>query len=434
MMKNSITPEKLLIYITLLLCSSVFTRVLNIPHFFNRIELFELIFLALFIRLFYKVSLSQIKEYLSPASPLDWTLVVSLGVFTMNVVINISRSALFDLLSLYYLFIVYLVLSRLHYFKIQFTDLIPAFKNALWCNAILCTIGIICLLFFNIENFMLDKYVNYPYLGTVYRLRGISYSNNILVSLVFIYLLFMIVQTKFSNWDRLLIFLSFVIIIFTFAKEQIYAYLCIFLFLVLSKNWMQVPKNIIKFLLPLFFIFCVFLTHFTICQENCFMQTWSVGPAMYELGDGLYLRPTGYYYLLVAEFYCFKLYPFFGVGLGNFEHFLMYKKLGVGSVYPDFIPNMPPHSIYSGLMAEMGLSSFIFFIGFIIAIIKTYTVFKTEKKQIYYALSICIFIFLVFQGIGCSGFLYARHHIIGLAMVSLMYNEVMYAKKVKIQI
>jgi uncharacterized membrane protein (Fun14 family) len=208
----------------------------------------------------------------------------------------------------------------------------------------------------------------------------------------------------------------------TLAKEQLSAYIILFLLGLFTYKVINVDRRkIINLGLWALWTFVSFFTLFVICTHDCMATTWSLGPSIYEIIEGLFLRPTGYYFLLNAELFTFLHNPLIGVGFGNFEFYI--KTVQELGYYPADMPLMMSHNLYSGLLAELGIVAIIIFIIFGWMHKKLMKHFRKLRKLQNYYIVFLLFWFLFLVGIGCSNFLFVRHHWIALGIISLIYFE-----------
>jgi len=171
-------------------------------------------------------------------------------------------------------------------------------------------------------------------------------------SLAGFYLLFYVFLLTDKNFDRyfwlknILLFLSSLLILFSFSKVTIILFLIInlaFYFPKIRLCWLCFLAKIITF----FSIFFIFLS---------------------AKGDLLSLEKRKE--LILQSLNIIKNYPLFGVGLGNY---LLGQK-NFSSSFPLFF-NQPVHNIFLLLMAELGLPFFTFLLFFLIDFFK-----KNSKK------------------------------------------------------
>ncbi|MCB0690714.1 MAG: hypothetical protein KDC16_03660 [Saprospiraceae bacterium] len=302
-------------------------------------------------------------------------------------------------------------------------DLVPTFKIALVVFVFISLIGYSSYFITGIPNPTYDTYGNYPYVGSIHRLRGFSYTPNMHLSLLTIYGLTTFFNIrKLSRLDIFLVLGTLIAMILTFAKEQISSYIIFFVFFFLS--YFKIDLNRRKFVnsfLWLFWILVSFITLFVFCFKDCNTKTWSLGPSVFSLFDTINLRPTGYYFLLKAEVYTFLHHYIKGIGFGNFQFYL--SSLQSIGVYPNYMPVMMSHNLYSGLLAEVGLGILIVFFAFRQMFSRIMNFFASLSNTSISNFVYVLFWFLFFMGIGCSDYLFVRHHWIAIGIIGLLYFE-----------
>ncbi len=418
-MKQYINYYNLFTGLFLVLCM---VNVFDIYHLFHRLEMFEIIFGVLAFVVFLNGDWKKLVTSLKDLNFIDKGVLFLLIILFFNVMFNLTRSAAFDLFSIFYLSVVYFVFSRANLFNIELEHFIQFSKLGLSLAIITSLGGLLSYYFTGQLNITTNHYANYPYLGNTIRLQGLSLNPNHHLSVLTIFTLIILAFKKhFSRLDYLLLILGFCCIFLTFAKEVLFSIIAISLMILYKKDMLFFFKKKIFIVMSIgLLLVSTFLIFFKLCTVNCFEETWSVGPAMYQLSDNIYIRPTGYYYLWIGEWNAFLDNPIFGNGFGNFVAYLRLYGHSVG--YPTFVPFMQSHNLYTGLLCDLGLMCLVLFSYSVFNINKTLIELKNEKSTYFYVLLI-MFFFLIFQGMGCVDYVFVRHHWVLLGIISFIYNE-----------
>lgn len=386
--------------IIILILSTCFQNLLVLPYVDRKIQLTELLFpvvLILFPFAGFKVWKLSKNEKIA-----TFFLCFYLISNVISALLSKEISSLLEAAGRIYLAIFFVIL--LFYFR-QFDNAelkkrvctIFVLMGALF--SVLCLSGY-CLLMLNIKTSFLSHYIEYPYLGTIYRVQGPTFTPTMLVTILMTSLFFALPAFYELNWKKsLLLFLSGIILtacILTFSKTLILIFGGIGL-------WGLRKMGLKKSYLTVYFLFIILIsiisTHFVFLtkgsgqyekykHQHFFTDRFTVSVGNTEIYE------TSYLSLKKVAADVFIENPFWGIGPGNFNTEVE-KRIKAGDLSRNMM-SYDPHSTYLGTLAENGLFGFVTICGFLIFLLAPFlSLIKMKQEPFNLILFLLITSFLI---------------------------------------
>lgn len=390
---NRIIKALLVLYIFFI----PFQMFLKISFFLNKIQLPEIIFVLIIIAYLFSLIIGDKQRLKISFSKIDFLgLTILFSTALTAFLSGINNYSLYELIGVIYLFFVYLLVKT--YFVYQ--DLLLIFKTFIFGVVISSFFGFTGFLFSQnsfFYNFIID-YKNYPYLGDLYRLRGVTPSPNMIANLQILAVFFLLIIRKqitktifvltiillliflFLTFSRYIVLFLALIILFAYFKSQI-----------IIRFWKIV---IITGVVSILFVFHFFSNFYiinisTLRTESTPEYIKNLSPLLVYQNYALY--PTDYFYLKKASVLLFKENLLFGVGPGNFNTNL--PLLESKNEYPSNMQYFDPHSSVFGIAAEQGIIGILSFAVIAVFIFSIF-LFIPKINDYYISLSIIILFLL----------------------------------------
>jgi O-antigen ligase len=205
-------------------------------------------------------------------------------------------------------------------------------------------------------NSLVQVYGNYPYLGTLYRASGFTGGPGMLIIVLLLPTLY--AWRSWREGKRSLGSFAFLLPLagLTFSKEV----LLLGLGLLLVDPWFRGRgRRMQGWLIGAVAVVFWFGTHF-IVQQRQPVATSSLAGTEYTsgnlvwVGEKYQLLETSYSALKRAGVSVSRKYPIFGVGPGQFGHYLPAEQ--AAGIYPSHLPHYDPHSTWLGALSETGIA------------------------------------------------------------------------------
>lgn len=350
------TPFDLLL--TLWVASAIFETLFYFPILRYKLQIFELLFLFVFFFLA-KDMISGLTKPFPLRIPL---LIYSVFIF-FNLLFFFDDITLAGNFGNFYTFLIPITIFNLGK-KAKYTSV--AIDKGLLFASLLMPVS--CLLsyliyYFGISEVYVFKYIDYPYLGDIVRVRGFTTTPNEVVfisSICIFFILFQPLVIKRTYKTILLISLS-VALFFTFSKEIIIIPIAIFIGYILTKTkW--VLFSWVSTIVAIIFISMITFLYFSNegeLKEKDYLDKTEV---IFEIKK-IKTYPTAYFWLNRSGRKMIQENPMLGVGFGNFSKEIDRHKLQ--GFYPQNLPSLRAHDNYIGLVAQYGLG-FLLFLGALI--------------------------------------------------------------------
>jgi hypothetical protein len=396
-----------------------FQKILSFPIIEYRIQFTEIIFFLILTSFLLSVKLYDITKITQLHNRIDLGIIVWIGAVLVNVLIHQNYNSIIEFLGQSYLVCLYFII-RIAFFSFSENKIINILEILFKLLGIVIFLSILLgLLFylFGIDIGVFWKFKDYPYFGTLFRLKALTNEPVMLASILNIIFLTQILTIfKFFKGDfnkDQIAFIAVVLIMlfFTFTKSMA----CLFavLFFLLSKFSNKKYKRVIFISSSIVLIFCyIFMSHFILTKNDNRMGE-GYGTEHPEMKVGSYfLYKTWYLVQKERAFELFKQSPVFGVGGGN-----MYTTLTKteNSIYPPY----DPLSTYTGILAEFGIVGILAFC-FLIFTISSEFIKLPERypgKYIFFGAFICILLEAV-----CTDIMNFRHFWVVLSFFSCIVS------------
>jgi len=412
----------------MLICSTCFQDLISLPYFGNKIQLTEILFP--FAVLFFPFS--ELKRIRFSKKEIIFFLLLFFYLL-INVISSLNSlisASIFESFGRIYLALLFLLLI------VFFTMIIQVRMNSIvsqvffhmgWGLSLLSLSGYV-LLYFNIENPFVYKFEEYPYLGTVYRLRGPTFTPSMLITILSCCLIFSVNGYKTLPFRKsirnLLIGLIIIACLLTFSKTLIL--ICWGLGIWLWNrhfrlSWFVILSSIIPVIAFLFIT-----THYVFArpgseQYRKYIATnfvsrkvaFKIGntdalETCYLLNKKIALELTGQNYFL-------------GIGAGNFNNEID-KRKQEGN-YPVNFLSYDPHSTYFGSLAENGIPGFIAMSGVLILILLGYIKLQSIKSDPFFQSIFALLVIFYVEAIS-TDIMNFRHFWVLLAIAfAYMHNK-----------
>lgn len=168
----------------LLISSTCFQDLISLPYFGNKVQLTEILFP--FALLFFPFS--ELKGIRFSKKEITFFLFLFFYL-AINIISSLSSSSPASIIESFgriYLALLFLLLVG--FFTMTILDRMNSMMSQVffhmgWGLSLLSLSGYV-LLYFNIENPFVYKFQEYPYLGTVYRLRGPTFTPSMLITIL----------------------------------------------------------------------------------------------------------------------------------------------------------------------------------------------------------------------------------------------------------
>ncbi len=374
-MEISVTKSKIFNQLVLLLIVSTgLQNVLFLSHIGNKIQFTEIIFpitLLLFPLLYYKQLAFSKSEKIFLLLLLSYLFINFLSSFLSS-----SNSSLLESFGRVYLAVFFMMLF--FYFAnmspTEMSTVIPRIFFFLgWSLSLLSLSGYV-LLWLGIQNKFVYSFSEYPYLGTIYRLNGPTFTPSMLVTILSVCFIFSVngfSVLPYKKWVRVLLLLFIVVACFlTFSKTLLLIFWGTFVISYSRYNKLN-KKIIIVTLLPVI-LFLFLATHFVLAkpnteQYNGYIKTNFISSeAAFKIGKIEALETCYYLNKRIAVEVALK-HPLLGIGAGNFNDEVEKRKSE--NKYPSNFLSYDPHSTYFGALAEngfLGFAALMILLGFLL--------------------------------------------------------------------
>jgi hypothetical protein len=366
-----------------LIASIFFTNLIHLRYLGNKLQLTEIFFLLTLPFVPYK----KIWSYQLNTNNTFIKLVLLYLMFDLtSSILSHQAGSLFESLGRFYLFAFFLILNY-HFSTFKTDELL----SQIFYLFIFCTICLAIMAIYGYIMISLNKwtpyylfFLNYPYFGSIYRLRGPTIHPSMLISLVTFPLIYFMGIFKGSRIKQIVtigFILLFICAFLTFSKSLLLIAFAAVVFLL--KRLGVISKATLFITTLIFTLAMIFITHVIVINKNSteaknFQSTNFTSDRVLFENDHYKALEASYLTLKKVELKMAAEHPLFGVGTGNFNKQLhVYKKLGL---FPQKLPDFDPHSTYLGALAENGLFAaamlLIVFIYVFIKFIKTPNLFQ----------------------------------------------------------
>ncbi|MEO0042495.1 MAG: hypothetical protein RL329_1943 [Bacteroidota bacterium] len=394
-MKSTFSLEKLLYALfAAYLIAIPSNAFLNLPHLGDKLQLPEILFLLISIvfgaYFGFSKTIQELKNWHFTA--IDKGILAFCAAVCCSCLVHCTRASILEMIGLGYLMTFYLMM-RLFFQNTPYNILDFTTRFFLISGFIVAVVGLVgwfMATFLHIETLTARLYINYPYLGDVYRVFAFTSHPVMLASFMGVCLLVLGIKSRMnpknlSHFEWIAFSCMSMVEILTFTKSIVALSAC-FLWLIDSffyKNHRLVPK-IITVSVAMILIFFVFMTHFIVIdttkydalplEKRHFYHRSEAIPYV-KIGN-IYLIRTTYTLLKQNAFKAFLQHPITGLGGGNFESFCGEQK--VKGLYPNYLETFDPHSSYMGALSELGLLGFAALMYLVFGI---FTTFRQVKKN-----------------------------------------------------
>ncbi|MEO8886594.1 MAG: O-antigen ligase family protein [Mucilaginibacter sp.] len=378
--KNKSISNTIFNFLCIALIASVFfTNLMHLRQSGTKLQLTEIIFLLTIPFIPYK---KLIDHHLKRNRTFILIVLVYLTLDMLSSVLSHQLSAILESMGRFYLFGLFAILN---YWFSNFS------KNDLLIKLtkifIICTVGIVV---FAIIGYIMafkrgwSPYIfnatDYPYFGSLYRLKGPTIYPSMLISNLIFLLLFITGVWKDSLMRKTLstvFVLLWICVILTFSKSILLLIAAMLVFIFKYKG--RLSKTSLISIIALLAIPMIFLTHVIVLKkgsneiENLKSTAFSTNRIVYET-DNYVLIEASYLATKRADIAIARDNLFFGVGTGNFNDRLWQYKERLG--IPPRLGHFDPHSTYLGAFAENGL-----FAGIILLVVLGFVFNEFIKRK-----------------------------------------------------
>ncbi len=348
---STLLSTLLLLYIV----SLPFTKVIHLPVISWKVQPPELIFLGIGIA--FVLHFKKMGTLLKPGFLDKRILFFCLGVF-------IAGAIYFDLYNyltiagLFYLMVSTYVLSRVlsQQGEKLFAFVLKSFSLSGLIAAISGIFGVIAA-GMGFSTFLINEYADYPYLGDVFRAKAFTPDPNLLANflgmVLFLRLGKILNDRKITLRDIGLIIILFAAYLLTFSK-----FLLVFIAVLLLFSSQFFKNKLIRvgFWIGAFGVYVVFLflVHFVVVdlEKEGGEIEYITENTVYE-GSGFRIAESSYF--ILKRSCLISGWRRFPVGVGFGKHYQFSEVLKLEGVYPEHIPSYDPHSIYFGILSELGI-------------------------------------------------------------------------------
>ena len=395
---------KLLFY--LLICSLSFTNLLNNSLVGTKIQVTELVFLAVMFYLLFNWKKLQISFLWNKS------LLLSAGLLALAVAISsITANAWLEIVGFTYLIALAIATTLLlSILKITRQTIVNAFILLGVITAILGILGWCWYQFTDIYTPLVrSAETYYPYFGFIGRAQGFHLTPMMYIAVLTIPIFFgvyALTQQRFTNTHTLICAVLLIGAVLSLSKSI----LLIFLGLVYYFYRLYFPsKKLLVFgiIIPLFLILQVGTNFFVLNKDTLdhkpeLFEYFNPQSTLFTIHDKA-VFPTIYGHLKSTAFAMGIDHPLIGVGQNQFYHALYtYQESGI---YPANFDLADPHCTYIGAFAELGLLGVMALLYFIFSVYRTKDLGVDDFQLIFKIL----FAIILIEGINAD-VLHFRHY------------------------
>lgn len=389
MQRDRIQPILLIIWII----SAITDCIIYLPILHYKLQLFEVLFCY-----FLFTSAGFLWRYINKPLPLRGPLLAFIGLALLNIIFHFESQVMLENLgTLYSCLIPFVVSGALLQIKAPDKVIEKSLLGMAVLLPICCLVG---WLFYQFgwTSSMIKVYGQYPYLGTIVRVVGLTNSPNKVVAFAAMAIFFLwYVQPRMSQFTRIgLISALLITCIFTYSKEIVIIPIVVGLIWLYERTeYRFVPRSVLCASAVLITV----LTYFYISSDHTPPQRQDIihSEAAISVSD-LTIYPTSYYFLFSSSLQMIKEHPLTGVGFGNYigtveEH----QQLGL---YPKSLYSYEAHDNYAGLVAQYGVG-YIFVLFWLVFSLRKMTYSLDQPKRQFVTATL-----LFFMLFGCIYFSY----------------------------
>jgi len=396
------------------LCSVTTLPIFSIPQ----IQISEIFFILL-------LPLSFIYFKNRKCTSIDKLLFIYVSLFLINAIYHWNLTSTFETFGSIYLVLMSIILSRFLAYENNFNSYIK--KSMLGLFGVTTITGVLGLLlhFLNIDHSFGSIYNDFPYLGDVWRLHGLSWSN-LLLSCIALSSFYLILIDKKYTITFFIVLVSIIVTVFTLSKEIIIYSILMILGIYLKKHF--ISKKIILGLVSILSIFMVWFTFFVFAPKGQSLEISKIGNptqivpiAVFNIGNYEFYGTT-YFYMAKASLIFISQNPIWGIGSGQFSSQL--QKAKSSGDYPSDLSVYDTHDFYWGQIAELGFL-YVVFLGLLL--VELYHLLNNrlqlEMKNFLF-ISLTFSYFLIAYLVGGSK--HYRHFWIFIGIVNYFYLSYYY--------
>ena len=401
-----------------------FQRIIFSSWFLHKFQIPEIVFLVLLILSTFHAK-PKIKFHFS---------FLPIILFTAWSIVSISfhysKSSLLEGVGLLYLFI----LGAITAWVVSISDrvflnwLIKAFILGIAINCFFAVVGFL-FLYNGIENGWGREYVDYPIIGTVYRMEGFT-SHPIMLSNLAICALLLSLAVFEKN--RKFILSLLLIGIGLSLTKSILSGLAAMIIVYHDKiaTRFRISSTLILILVISILFVKEYLTHFTIPITD--QQADKLSNTLYWGGDikipinkDYSIFNTVYFQLKGSSFEAFLEHPMTGVGGGSSNAYNL-EKVNAG-LLPETVKKFDPHSSVLGILAEFGIIGFsLIVLSFIFLFKILHRLLKEGDTKLVLSL-LAAFLFIVFESFSADVLNYRHLWLLGGIVYGIYFSSLVSA-------
>ncbi|MBP7699219.1 MAG: O-antigen ligase family protein [Saprospiraceae bacterium] len=218
-------------------------------------------------------------------------------------------------------------------------------------------------------NPMVMEYVNYPYLGTVQRITGMTPDPCMFASLTICTIFILLAFLPLTFVQQAIIIACICATLLTLSKSNLLLLFGIILYVFYRKKWLH--KRLAVCLYIIFFVIANFFTHFAVLKNTQPINTEIINPTATFSFSNKNIHETIYWGRKKTLWATFLANPLVGVGAGNSNQLnVVFAEKGL--ICSTFEPVCDPVSTYLGTLAEVGIIGGIILLLLIIEFIRIY--------------------------------------------------------------
>jgi O-antigen ligase len=390
---------------TLYLISLGFQSLLDLPVVGHRLQISEFVFVLIGL-----YSILNYRYFSFSFDRIDYVILLYLGLNLVSSVWNESElSSYLETLGRFYLFGVYFlfktIISQWEISKLK-KYVIDNFYFLGMISSIVALVGWMIAISTNENNLLATSYENYPYFGTIYRIRGATPTPTmfaVLLSFSAFFLTILVIEKKSKGIRDLICLIVILITCFlSFSKTFLLIVSGIGLIFLREKGLFKKYNLLEPILIFSISILFIVSSHFLFFKSdsdwNKKLETtpFSTNEILFE-NDKIIVLESFYIFSKRCAIEISKINPILGVGPGNFNQ-AMYKLDRNEFPALNKLMGVDPHSVYFGTLAENGI------LGLICVMLMFYFILvklrntHIEESSFVYALFM-IFVLLLIEGI-----------------------------------
>lgn len=408
-----------------------FQKILHNSYLQYKIQPSEIIFLLIFFSFLVRLDFQFIKYqwHKRKINLIDFSVIIWLIIELINLFFNQNRTTIFEFFGQVYLISLYgiirIVVPKLGDKNDVFSFLKKSFRIMALIIFGTIFLGVISVVIFDKDLGVFWRFKDYPYFGTIYRLKAFTNEPVMLASIlspVIIMEFFSFKKREVINSSDFFLrnsiyylVLFSAMLLFTFSKSITCLAATILLLVARYHPIGLASRWFFKSLAISFLLLYVVMSHLIITKNSSREGQGYGMESPFIQFNGIYAYKTWYLVQKENAIALFRDHPIIGVGGGNMVNILEQNSTKPTYYYSTY----DPLSSWVGILAEYGLIGFIGVAGLFYSLI-TYLTNISHENYIKYTF-LGIFLYFILEAI-CTDIMNFRHLWVSLGFYSSIYS------------